>query len=274
METSFEQKRLSRPRQSTLVSLFIIAAVYFFVGLSSTAEAQTEAQIAEAAEHHERGIELFHEGRFEESIAAFEHAESIAHSPANLMNLARCNQELGRNEQAIAHLEQYLAGTDITAEQRSRATNILEGLRASAASSDDAEATTSVQSDSGARPLAELPVEESESAGLTGPWAVLGSGLGLLLVGGILDIVAFVRSGDPGFADQAEYESWHSSTMGLAIAGDVLVGLGAAAAIGGLVWLLVARGRAERHRASTPRFHGALGMVGERGVLVTGRVTF
>jgi hypothetical protein len=85
-----------------------------------------------------------------------------------------------------------------------------------------------------------------EGGRLAGPWALLGSGLGMLLVGGILDVVAYVRS-DPSTFDQlgsyAEYDDWATSSTNLAIAGDVLVFLGAAVAVGGLVWLLVARSR-------------------------------
>jgi tetratricopeptide (TPR) repeat protein len=147
MEASFEQNHRSIARRLSLALLSHLVALCALLMVSSPARAQTDSAIAEAAAHHNRGIELFREGRFEESIASFERAEAIAPTSANLMNLARCNQELGRNAEAVAYLERYLAAVDLTAEQRSRATSLLEGLRAAIAASEAAEAAAPNEGD-------------------------------------------------------------------------------------------------------------------------------
>lgn len=99
-------------------------------------------------------------------------------------------------------------------------------------------------------PMVEGPATSSEPTveqpSLVGPWVLLGAGLALALTGGVLDIVAYVGAGreaDDSFGDQAEYDEWYDGVVNTAIAGDVLVGVGGAAAVAGLIWLLVTRSR-------------------------------
>ena len=178
-----------------------------------------------------------------ELIARFERAEALAHSRTNVMNLARCYQELGEPERAIQYLDLYLQEPNLPQDARARAEQMRQQLRQS--------------------------VSGGGGGNLAGPWALLGSGLGVLLAGAILDIVAYVRS-DPGSYDQLEsqqeYDDWHDGTTSLAIAGDVLVGVGAAAAVAGLIWLLVAN-RSRSSRASTGRWVSILPF-GSGGVML------
>jgi tetratricopeptide (TPR) repeat protein len=195
---------------------------------SGTVEAQGGgAAVQQAAEHHERGLALFRQGNHREAAEEFERAEALAHSRTNVMNLARCYQELGDPERAIQYLDRYLQEPNLPQDARACAERMRQQLQ------------------SGGR--------GGGGGNLAGPWALLGSGLGVLLARAILDIVAYVRS-DPGSYDQLEsqqeYDDWHDGTTSLAIAGDVLVGVGAAAAVTGLVWLLVARSRRSSSQAA------------------------
>ena len=98
-------------------------------------------------------------------------------------------------------------------------------------------------------------LEGGSSSSLAGPWAILGSGLALILTGGILDIAAYVRSdADQNFDTYDQYDDWRSSSVSIAVAGDVLMGIGAAAAIGGLIWLLVARRSGSGQASATRSF--------------------
>lgn len=202
------------------------------------ASAQSPANLQQATAHHEHGLRLYQQGNYRDAAQQFEYAERLAHSRANVMNLARCYQALGRNRDASNYIDRYLREPDLTPDARARA----EQLR------------TELSSSSGG------------GRGLAGPWALLGSGLGLLLVGVTLDIVAFVRSNpeEQGrFATIQEYDDWVSSSMSLAISGDVLVGVGAAVAVGGLVWLLLAR--RSRGRASSPTRGGIVSLTPTTG---------
>jgi tetratricopeptide (TPR) repeat protein len=146
---------------------------------SGTAQAQGGgAADQQAAEHHERGLTLFRQGNHREAAQEFERAEQLAHSRTNVMNLARCYQELGEPERAIQYLDRYLQEPSLPQDARARAEQMRQQLQ------------------SGGR-------GGGGGGNLAGPWALLGSGLGVLLAGAILDIVAYVRS-DPGSYDQLE----------------------------------------------------------------------
>lgn len=214
------------------------ATLFLVLAWPLSAPAEEEGSVRDqAAAHHQRGIQLFREGNHREAAAEFERAEQLSHSRANIMNLARCYQELGENQPALRYIERYLQEPELPPESRERAEQIRQDLQA-----------TDEEEGGG---------EEGGGRSLAGPWALLGSGLALLLTGAVLDIVAYAQANtdhdanDP-FASNGDYEDWRSGARSLAIAGDVLVGVGAAAAVGGLIWLLLAR-RSHSGQASTPR---------------------
>jgi hypothetical protein len=162
------------------------------------------------------------------------------------MNLARCHQQLGDRQRALGYIDRYLAEPDLPPESRTRAEGIRQELLAAASGG-------------------------GGGGNLAGLWAVLGTGLALLVTGGVLDIVAYSRSStghgdDDPFSTQDEYEDWRDGATNIAIAGDVLVAVGAAAAVAGLIWLLVAR-RSRSGQASTARRLALLPM-GNGGVML------
>jgi tetratricopeptide (TPR) repeat protein len=83
------------------------------------------------------------------------------------------------------------------------------------------------------------------------PWVgagiMMGGGLLLAVVGGALDIAAYARAEEPrGFDDVVAYHEWYDSVGRLALAGDILLGLGAVTVITGLIWMLAHRARGRR----------------------------
>ena len=231
---------------------FAVVAVLLLVALVWPGQARAQAETPEmqqAAAHHNRGIELFRAGSHREAAAEFERAESIFHSRANLINLARCYQELGENRRALGYIDRYLQEPDLPPASRTRA----EGIRT------------------------ELQAAGDGGSGLGGPWAILGSGLALLVTGVILDIAVLSRSNterdanDP-FETYEDYDDWRQGSINLGIAGDVLVGVGAAAAVGGLIWLLVARRNNSARAARTRSL--SLSPLGGRGVFLQTELRF
>jgi tetratricopeptide (TPR) repeat protein len=99
-----------------------------------------------------------------------------------------------------------------------------------------------------------VPAEPRDEGGSgrrssAGAWVLFGGGLLVAAVGCVLDVVAYTRAEDAqGFDDIEEYDAWYDLVGNAALAGDVLVGVGAAAFVAGLVWLLVDR-RGDRGRA-------------------------
>ena len=209
-------------RQHLVVAICVSALVSI---VSPLALGQTSVEQATA--YHERGLQLYDRGRYQEAAQEFERAEQLAHSRANVMNLARCYHNLGRNDYALTYVDRYLAEPDLPQDARGRAEQLRQEI-------------LSGSTGRGGHRTA-------------GPWALFGAGLGVALAGVALDAVAFVASNrDDGdaFSSPQAYEDWRSRAMGMAIAGDVLLGVGAVAAVGGLVWLLLSR-RSARLGASS-----------------------
>jgi tetratricopeptide (TPR) repeat protein len=244
---------------------------------------------------HEQGVEAFQQEHFREAIQAFEGSERMAHNTNNLWNIMRCYEELGELDAALRSLDRYLESPDLTTEEHTTAEEHRRELAEAQRSAAPPQPETSpvppppVPTPAEPMPRVEQPGPEStptevpqtgpeqigqEAPSLAGPWAVLGTGLALLLIGGILDIVAFARSDPEGqdeFSNLDEVRNWREGAHNLALAGDVLVGVGAAAAVGGLIWLLVARNR----RASNQATGSLLSLAaGRDGLLLQARLAF
>lgn len=253
-------------------STAVMCALSIILGLALPAFGQDAEAVGQAREAHQRAIEAFREGRYSEAIRLFERAEQLVHEPDNLWNIMRCHEEAGDYDAALRALDNYEAAPDLTDGDR-RAAN--ERRRRLQAARDAAEPPSSEPEpaqppsteptsppDEPPSPPEPLP---DEGQSLAGPWAVLSSGLGLMLFGGGLYIAAYARfeaEGQEPFGTVEAYDEWTASYMSLAIAGDVLMGVGAAAAIGGLIWLLVARSRRGSTEAAAPGFSFAAGRDG------------
>lgn len=242
--------------------------------IPARALAEHGGEVQQALALHDRGVQLFQQNRYREAVQAFEQAERLAHNPLNLWNMSRCYQELGEHQSALSMLDRYIAEPALSPSDRAAAARrrqeILAARPATPSPAPGEPVPVSVRLQEDGAP----PSRDGEESNLTVPWVVLGSGLGLLLVGGVLDLVAFLQSGRDGndqFGSYDEYQDWHGGVMNIAIAGDVLVGVGAAVAVGGLVWLLVARSRRSSNRATESPLSVA---VGTDGLMLNTRLRF
>lgn len=242
------------------------------LGIGVPAAAQTPEELRRAAAVHAEGVRLFQAGDHAAAAAAFEQAEQLAPNPVNLYNRARCAQELGDTDAAISWLDRYLASPSLLADDRAEA----EARRAAIEASRNAAAPLlspppdePVEDGLTPGPAADVATPQSEqpvplrprTRRLAGPWAVLGVGLGTLAVGSGLYVAAFVTSAPPeqGFDDVGDYDRWHdNAAYPLAVAGDVVTALGAATAVAGLIWLLVARSRRAQPAPATAGAAGSL----------------
>jgi len=178
------------------------------------AAAQSGSGAPEAATHHQRGLELYSEERYAEAIEEFNRAETLSHDRANVWNLARCYEQLGRDRTAMDYIDLYLREPELPPDRRERALELRRALG------------------------------ERGGSSLSGPWAILGVGLGLAVAGVVLDVLAYTRSqrddSEP-FESMEEYIQWRDGVEGLAMAGDFLLLGGLGVAVAGLLWLLLAR---------------------------------
>lgn len=222
-----------------LVVLFVPLTLGISLAAVPALAQQTDT-VRQAQALHEQGAQLYQQGRYREAAQAFEQSERLLRNPLNHWNLMRSYEELHEYRSALRWADQYLANPDLSASDRAEAEQHRQQIQAAQGSGPS------------------TPDSSPGGSSLVGPWAVLGSGLALLLTGGVLDVVAYTRSGSDHssenlFASFTEYDDWRSGVRNLALAGDVLVGVGAATAVAGLVWLLLARRRSPA-QASEPRF--------------------
>jgi tetratricopeptide (TPR) repeat protein len=303
--------RSSEPRRRRAATTTLAAALVACAHALAPSAARAEAgENAEAVRLHDQGLEQFRAGQFAEAAVSFEAAQQLAPSPANLNNLARCYEQLGRIGDAIAALDRYLEDPSLTPDRIERAREFRARLMATpaevAVSSDPPGAEVLVNghppSVSGATTPAtlrleagnhvvevrlpgheggrqavelqpgerrELSFELAPAAGAieappttepqpttepprevhrssTGPWALIGVGLALALVGTVVDAVALVQSRrEDQFEEWSDYDEWRTRVQALAITGDVTLPLGGALAVAGLIWLLIDRRHVE-----------------------------
>jgi hypothetical protein len=76
-----------------------------FLHPAATAAAE---DIKDAENLHEKGIELFKKGKFDEAIEVFQAADALAESPANTFNIALCLEKLGRYDEALEAYKSYV----------------------------------------------------------------------------------------------------------------------------------------------------------------------
>jgi hypothetical protein len=112
-----------------------------------------------------------------------------------------------------------------------------------------------VEPEQAPRPSSEEPTTPVERQRWTGgPWVVFGVGAGIALTGVALWAAAYAGSQREDRFDSVEdYDHWQYRVYDLAFAGDILVGVGAAAAVAGLIWLTIDRIRARRQQPSSRR---------------------
>jgi tetratricopeptide (TPR) repeat protein len=93
------------------------------------------------------------------------------------------------------------------------------------------------------------PVLDDEPSRSPWPLTVFGTGLAVAATGSLLYALAYTQGeGVQPFADMDTYDDWFHRVGGMALAGDILVGVGAATLVAGLIWLLVDRHQRRERR--------------------------
>lgn len=99
-----------------------------------------------------------------------------------------------------------------------------------------------------------------------GPWVVFGIGAGVVVTSVALWAVAYSGSQqDERFETVEDYNDWQYWVYDLALAGDILLAIGATAAVAGLIWLTIDKVRARRSRSTSHRHNLSGGFAPIRG---------
>ena len=118
----------NKTRHHRLTFTAIVAGVLLVTTVcSSDVLAQTSPDVS-WEEPHGRGVDLYRQANYSSAITEFERAQQLGAPAANLYNLARCYERLGRVSEAIRTYDQYLSASAISPERRVRATELRSEL--------------------------------------------------------------------------------------------------------------------------------------------------
>jgi hypothetical protein len=239
-----------RARVWAVLRLLMFACVLVASSSFSHAQAQEDETLELARQAFEAGRVAYEGGRFEEALAQFEEAHRLTGDPDMLYNIGTVADRLRRDELALSSYRGYLA-------QRPDARDRAQ-IEARIAVLDVEIAARERERDEAAVRLAEQrALEERLALDATGPsasgagpapWVVVAVG-GALLVAGISLVVvaefdaACVRApsgcvADPARPHWSEVSGAFDRIPILQGVGGALIGIGGAAAIAGIVWVL------------------------------------
>lgn len=225
------------------------------------ADADPDTEIARR--HFTRGTTLYDDGKYAEAIVEFEAAKKLKQSPALDYNIARCQDRREHLREAIDAYERFLAGApgdadapDVRARIAVLRQRLDEAERAKAPPAPREAAPTVVPAATVALPATEPSPTRPRRRLYT--WIVGGAGAALLVGSIAAGLVAHGRYGDlqsscapDGACDAATVpnaQRWIDDGKTAGRASDVLLSVGAAAVVAGVVLYFVeGRHPAERH---------------------------
>lgn len=240
-------------------------------GFENTATAQPSELTNEARALYDLGAVAFRDGRFDAALSRFQESYALSNRPTLLYNIATAHDRLNQYQEAIDQYEAYLVAMPDAGNAnytRSRIALLRSQLPDAPPPEDEPdEASTEPETD-GATP--DESVEEPEQGppdlavdannaprSNAGPIAFVAGGGAVLIAGVALALAANAQYSD--LEDTCMEGACAPGTQGdidrlrrLGVSADVLMALGGAAAVGGLVWYFAGR-RGERDDAEAIR---------------------
>ena len=214
-----------------------------------------EATLEQARQHYQTGAEAYSNGQFRAAAVSFERSYELSHRPALLFNIAQCHDRLGRWAKANELYREYLnelphppnlefvsSRLEFTQERMEREAENAES-DAPRASEEDFP-TPIVEPQQTETP--EEPSSESSSTPIAGIviTALGGAALGTSLALGFVARSKYTDLEDkcPTGVCDASLEADADSMRTFALTADILLGVGLAAAVTGLVLILTGGG--------------------------------
>lgn len=262
---------------SVLLALTFAVSIHGVMFTSSTVRAQSDATDVEARRLFEEGRVAYEAARYDEAVVAFRRAYVRSPRYPLLYNIGQAELLAGHDAQALEAFESFLrqAPADdprrAEVEERTRMLRSL-GTQSPTTSATPTTTTTTAEPTTTEPTTTSTSTEEPVSAVATssqsvtvvtgggdegpgiGPWIVVGVG-GAALVAGAVLMGLGASEGDrvtntPDNASWPELQSIASTAQTMWGVGIALIGVGVAAAGGGLVWALVGGGSSNEAQAS------------------------
>jgi tetratricopeptide (TPR) repeat protein len=210
---------------------------------TSSADAQTLPQ--EPAAIFRVGIESFEAGNFRVALAAFTRVFELRGNPDLLLNIYRCHRAMGDPAQAALYLRRYLlARPDRVdrAELEVELTRLDAQARALVLPTTPPPTTpppTTPPPEAPSRPA--VPPRAAPRDPGVGPWITVG--LGAALMGAGVGLMVVANNTQSGSANASSERARQASLDGASTenaAGVVMLGVGGAAVLGGVLWRVLA----------------------------------
>jgi len=222
-----------------LAALAVLTVPARSLAQAAAAPATSEGEDAEARSLYAAGQVAFREGRFENALDYFERAYALSHRAGLLYNVGTTQDRLRRDAEALAAFERYLAElpeAQNRGEVEARIVVLREAIARQASSEPDPVAEPTVPATT---PRSSTPSQEPN----VGAWVMVGAGGAAIAAGVVLlalaaSDVASVEGSAPGSMWSAVRDAYGRSEAE-SIAGAVLLGVGGAAAIAGIVWAVL-----------------------------------
>ena len=235
------------------MALSFLVCAHFGLG---PPRAAAQGSDAEARALFSAGEIAYGEGRYEAALEYFQRAYEISGRALLLYNVGSAAEHLRRDREALAAFERYLSDTGEDAPNRTAVAARIEILRRSvAASTSEASTstTTTTTSTESTTAASETASSETSSTGAAAPpdpgpssgpgaapWIVLGVGAAVAVAGAVLVGVGYADAASvSGIADGGSWSSISGAYERAPIlegVGFALLGVGVAAAVGGVVW--------------------------------------
>lgn len=170
------------------ICMALIASLTMLV-LPSQGYAQSTdpAEVARKVEQlSSEGAQRYRARDFEGAIRYFEDAYALEPVPNLLYNIARCHEQLQNWDEAISYYELFIVAPDVESEARQHAMGQVQSLREIA--NRQASSSSTEPRETGAPGVSE-PVPEA-APDRTAAYATLGTGVGILAVGGVFGFMA------------------------------------------------------------------------------------
>lgn len=233
------------------LSVPLLAIAMLLCPLRERALAQSSGADEEARALFQAGSVAFDEGRYENALEHFRRAYELSRRPALLYNVGVAAERVRRDEEALAAFQQFLREVPDTPQRTAVEARvaILERAIQDRARPEEPSQDLAAAPDEEDTRRVESRDERSTSSDATGPVVLIASGgvvalAGAILIGVAAGDVASVEGAERG-ASWASVSDAYSRSEPLSIAGGSAIGVGAALALGGALWLAVGGTRSE-----------------------------
>lgn len=218
------------------------------VGMAPARAAASPSVQEQVAELNEQAVEKFQAKEYDEAVALFEQAYELQPEPNYLFNIGRIYEESGNLHKAVEFYERFVKEPGVPLDARERGLERLRVLRAIIQETDrqpepepeeEPEAEPEPKTEPEPTPTTEPERAKPPKLRIAG-YALLGTGGAIAAAGGVMAGLAFQRSqqleGLHTFETRTDIAD-EGRTM--ALSADVLLGVGGAVAVAGLVMVLV-----------------------------------